>query len=187
MSSRAPSLVGIERERVLEVLPRDFLLPQRQRVARGAMLELAGIRDQAIEEGAHVGFGLRAHELRDRVAVHESDGVGIERRLKVEASSGLVSEFTFTSFQWPPYSRSSFSSSGPSTLHGRTTAPRNRRGPGPPWRPRSHRVQTSKESRRSSIFPVSSLVDGRGKSKVQPLQPSRVAGRKAGDPGPGGA
>src|SRR5688572_22597034 len=43
---------------------------------------------------------------------------GIERRLKEAASSGLVSEFTFTSFHRPPYSRSRRSSNGPSTLQG---------------------------------------------------------------------
>src|SRR4051812_37669067 len=39
-------------------------------------------------------------------------------RLNEDTSSGLVSEFTFTSLKRPPYSRSSFSRSGPSALHG---------------------------------------------------------------------
>src|SRR3954468_9619488 len=39
-------------------------------------------------------------------------------RLNDATSSGLVSAFTFTSLNRPPYSRSSFSISGPSDLQG---------------------------------------------------------------------
>src|SRR5262245_13875029 len=43
---------------------------------------------------------------------------GIDLSAKDETSSGLVSEFTLTSVKRPPYSRSSFSRTGPSGLQG---------------------------------------------------------------------
>src|SRR6478672_2132269 len=43
---------------------------------------------------------------------------GMDLRLNDATSSGLVSAFTLTSLKRPPYSRSSFSISGPSTLQG---------------------------------------------------------------------
>jgi predicted thioesterase len=55
--------------------------------ASGAVLDLGGIGDQAVEEGTHERLGLRAHELRDGVAVDEGDRV--RDRLQVERCDEL--------------------------------------------------------------------------------------------------
>src|SRR5688572_2660758 len=113
---------------------------------------------------------------------------GIERSSNVEASSGLVSEFTFTSRHRPPYSRSSFSRSGPSTLHGPHHGAQ-----------KSTRTGTSIEASitsRSNVDKVASIIDFpqvvlvRWRGKIESSTRggvSRVARRKAGDPHPGGA
>ena len=73
---------GIERDRVLQVILGDGELALGERFARRAVLDLGGVGNEAVEEGAHERFGLRSHELRDRVPVDEGDGVGDRREVE---------------------------------------------------------------------------------------------------------
>ena len=65
----------VERDRVAQRLLGNGDLPFHEGFSRATMLQLRGIGDEAIEERSHEGLGLRAHELRDRVAVDEDDRV----------------------------------------------------------------------------------------------------------------
>src|SRR5258706_16211354 len=89
---------------------------------------------------------------------------GIERKLNDDASSGFVSELTFTSFQRPPYSRSSFSSSGPSTLHGPHHGAQKSTSTGTSIE--GSITSRSNEDKVASIivFPIRLWIDGEGKT-----------------------
>jgi hypothetical protein len=84
---------GVEGDRVLEVVLGEAILPARERFACRAVLDLGGIRDEAVEERAHEVLRLRAHELRHGVAVHERDRVGdrlqAERRHQLRVGVGV--------------------------------------------------------------------------------------------------
>ena len=152
MSRRAPSLRRVERERALQVRPRRSR-PAPWRAPRAPC-------DARPRSGSGISLSRNARSTPSGCAPTNCDTAcaatktrstyGIERTLNCAESSGLSSEFTFTSFQRPAVlALELLEQRARAPCRARTTAPRNRPARAPRARPRSRRVRRRRGWHRS--------------------------------------
>ena len=81
----------VQRDGVAQVIRGDAWLTTGERLAGGAVLDLRGVRNQAVEKSAHECLGLRRFRFRDDGPVDMAGDVGKYTQLKIDASAQNIS------------------------------------------------------------------------------------------------